>query len=416
MKIKKVNVKPRGLMLIHNFRPGPTGGTEIQAERLARGLVSLGHSMQILTNPISVANQWHDFGGNIPYAPEEEVFYGEGAGSSLKPNDKGKDISREEGVRIHRPPFRMAYGVNQGVTDTFRYLVNNRKTFDVLHCHMAYGHAVVAVVAAHALRKRCIIKIACAGEFGELYAFSKFAGFSSALQVMHQADAMIAISREVEEELLGFGFSQKRILRIPNGVDTGFFQPHVHADVPGKLRFLLVGRRQPQKGVDLLLKAIQSLKLSGLEDKFEVKLCGSDSPDYDYRSMAKELSVAHLVDFLPFQKDMRNIYQQAQSFLLPSRGEGLSNALLEAMAMGLPVIATRVSGTPDVVTNEKDGLLIPPESSEALAEAMKRFIFDPGLRQQLGQNARRRIEDEFSMEHVARQYSDLYSRLCHFKG
>jgi glycosyltransferase involved in cell wall biosynthesis len=132
--------------------------------------------------------------------------------------------------------------------------------------------------------------------------------------------------------------------------------------------------------------------------------------------MAKDFGVAHLVDFLPFQKDMRHIYQEAQCFLLPSRGEGLSNALLEAMAMGLPVVATHVSGTPDVVTNEKDGLLIPPESSEALADAMKRIILDPALRHQLGQNARRRVEDEYSMEHVAGQYSDLYSRLCHFKG
>ena len=84
--------------------------------------------------------------------------------------------------------------------------------------------------------------------------------------------------------------------------------------------------------------------------------------------------------------------------------------------MGLPVIATHVSGNPDVITNEKDGILIPPESSDALADAMKRMIFDPSLRQKLGQNARRRIEDEFSLDHVARQYSDLYSRLCHYKG
>lgn len=387
-------MKPRGLMLIHNFRPGPTGGAEIQAERLARSLVSLGHPMQILTNPISVVNQWHDFGGKLPYAPEEEDFHG---------------------IRIHRPGFRLAYEVTQGVTDTFRYLVKNRKMYDVLHCHMAYGHAVVAVVVARSLGKHCIIKIACTGEFGEFFNFSKFAGFSRALHVLHQADAIIAVSREVEEELLGYGFSQKRILRIPNGVDTGFFQARIQAERPGKVRFLLIGRRQPQKGIDLLLKAILTLKLSGLEDKFEVQLCGSDSPDYDYRSMAADLGVAHLMDFLPFQKDMLSRYQEAQSFLLPSRGEGLSNALLEAMAMGLPVIATRVSGTPDVVTNEKDGLLIPLESAEALADAMRRIILDPVLRQKLGQNARRRVEDKFSLEHVARQYSDLYSRLCHFK-
>lgn len=401
-------------MLIHHFRPGPTGGSEIQADRLARGLVSLGHQMQILTNPVSVANQWHDFGGQVPYAPEEEVFYGAGLASpSLESEAQEVDSRKASGCVgvIHRPPFRLAYEVKRGVTDTFRYLVKNRKTYDILHCQMAYGHAVVAVVAARSLRKRCIIKIACAGEFGEFYNFSKFPGFASALQVLHQADAMIAISREVEEELLGYGFSPKRILRIPNGVDTDFFQARVQAEKPGKVRFLLVGRRQPQKGVDLLLNAIQILKLSGLEDKFEVKLCGVDVPEHDYLSMAAKLGVAHLVEFLPFQKDMRNIYQEAQSFLLPSRGEGLSNALLEAMAAGLPVIATRVSGTPDVVTNEKDGLLIPPESSESLADAMKRVILDPSLRQRLGQNARRRVEDDYSLERIAGVYSNLYSRL-----
>jgi glycosyltransferase involved in cell wall biosynthesis len=81
------------------------------------------------------------------------------------------------------------------------------------------------------------------------------------------------------------------------------------------------------------------------------------------------------------------------------------------MAMGLPVIATRVSGTPDVVTDEKDGLLIPAESVEMLAEAMKRIILDADLRQKLGRKARQRVEAEFSLEHIAGEYSSLYSRL-----
>ena len=368
--------------------------------------------MQILTNPVPI-------GGEFPFAPEEELFFGAGEDSPSLTSNAQEMIDRKDsgcvGV-IHRPPFRLAYEVNHGVADTFRYLVKIRKTYDILHCQMAYGHAVVAVVAAHSLRKHCIIKIACAGEFGDFYNFSKLPGFASALHVLHHADAMIAVSREVEEELLAYGFSPKQIIRIPNGVDTGFFQPRDQAKKTGKVRFLLVGRRQPQKGVDLLLKAIQTLRFSGLEDKFEVQLCGTDDPEYDYRRMAAELGVTHLVEFLPFQKEIRSIFQEAQCFVLPSRGEGLSNALLEAMAMGLPVIATPVSGTSDVVTNERDGLLISPELSEALADAMKRIILDPDLRQQLGQNARRRVEEAYSLEHITRQYSDLYARLCHFKG
>ncbi|NUM81254.1 glycosyltransferase, partial [bacterium] len=174
-------------------------------------------------------------------------------------------------------------------------------------------------------------------------------------------------------------------------MDTGFFAPQGRKEQNGRVRFLLVGRRQPQKGVDLLLHAVKELKSIGLEEKFEVQLCGADSPGHDYKALAFELGVSHLVHFLPFQKDMKQFYNDAHCFLLPSRGEGLSNALLEAMAMELPVIATRVSGTPEVVTDGKDGILIPPDSVGALVEKMKQIILYSELRQILGRNARFRV-------------------------
>lgn len=405
---------PRAMMLIHNFRPGPTGGAEIQAERLARGLLALGHSVGILTNPMSITSQWYDFGGLIPDAPEKEAFYASGDPAAVdKASSNADQIDQKPTGFIYRPPFGLAYNVYSGVGKTFRFLVNNRNTYDVLHCHFAYGHAVVSVVVGKLLHKPCLIKIACAGEFGEFHNFSKFKGFSKAIHVLHQADAMIAISQEVEDELLGYGFSKERIVRIPNGVDTFFFAPKRQNEqkVKGKVRFLLVGRRQPQKGVDLLLHAVRELKSAGLGDRFEVQLCGADSPGYDYKALALELGVSHLVDFLPFQKDMRQFYKDADCFLLPSRGEGLSNALLEAMAMELPVIATRVSGTPEVITNGKDGILIPPGSVDSLVENMKLIISNPDLRHGLGRNARLRVISGFSLQHVAELYSEVYSKL-----
>jgi glycosyltransferase involved in cell wall biosynthesis len=94
-----------------------------------------------------------------------------------------------------------------------------------------------------------------------------------------------------------------------------------------------------------------------------------------------------------------------------SRGEGLSNALLEAMATALPVIATRVSGTADVVTDGEDGLLIPPESSESLAKAMATVMQQPDLARRLGQQARQKMLRAFSLDSVAQQYSELYASL-----
>jgi glycosyltransferase involved in cell wall biosynthesis len=97
---------------------------------------------------------------------------------------------------------------------------------------------------------------------------------------------------------------------------------------------------------------------------------------------------------------------------LPSRTEGLSNVLLEAMSFELPVIATRISGTVDVVDHGESGILIPPESPEALAVAMELVINNPEVSSKLGENARQRILEKFSLDEVARRYSELYHKLC----
>ena len=127
--------------------------------------------------------------------------------------------------------------------------------------------------------------------------------------------------------------------------------------------------------------------------------------------MAQQLGVTTNVTFFPFQHAILDIYHSAHCFILPSRGEGLSNSLLEAMATELPVVATRVSGTIDVVRDGTDGLLIPPESPEALAKAMAMIIEQPDLALQLGQQARRKMVRDFSLDSVAQRYSELYDSL-----
>jgi len=371
-------MKPRGLMIIHNFRPGPTGGAELQAERLAIRLAGMGHAMQVLTRL------------TVPDAPREETL---------------------QGVRVHRLDHRLPYWVMLDNANTFRFLVNNRSSFDILHAHMAFEHAVMAVVFARCYGKKAIVKIACAGEYGDLFTFSKFAGFRPALQVLRQADAIVAVSREVERELLAYGFYPERIIRIPNGVDTTHFQRREPSPKHGKTRFLLTVRRHPQKGIDIVLQAARRLREKGFDGQFEISMYGEDYPEHDYRRMAGELGVMDSINLFPFEQDILPLYQSADCFVLPSRGEGLSNALLEAMAMELPVIATSVSGTTDVVDDGLDGLLIPINSAEALAASMETVITDRELAGRLGANARRKVEQYFSLERVARRYSELYGTL-----
>jgi glycosyltransferase involved in cell wall biosynthesis len=315
------------------------------------------------------------------------------------------------GVKIHRVDFPLAQWITTGVENTFKFLVKHRHTFDVLHAHMAYGHAVVAVVVARSFGKKCLIKIACLGEYGDMYNFSQYARFNWALEILHQADAFVAISRDVQEDLLHWGFPQKRIRRIPNGVDTGYFQPHHASPMRRPVRFILMGRRHPQKGLDLALQAARLLQAQGLSEQFHISFYGAEYPEHDYERMAQQLGVSDNVAFFPFQAQVLEIYQAADCLILPSRGEGLSNALLEAMATALPVIATRVSGTVDVVTDGEDGLLIPPESSESLAKAMATVIQQPELARRLGLQARQKMLQAFSLDSVAQQYSELYASL-----
>jgi glycosyltransferase involved in cell wall biosynthesis len=371
-------MKPRGLIFIHQFRP-VASGAELQAERLAIKLVEMGHPMQVLTQL------------RTPDSLAEENF---------------------SGVQVHRVQFPLAYTMQDGV-ETFRYLVKQRHTYDVIHVQQAFGHAVVSVIAARSFGKKCIIKIACAGGYGDLSVFSGFEGFGQALEILHQADRVVAISREVEEELLTWGFQAERVIRIPNGVDTQYFQRCQPMPEWKKVRFILIGRRTPQKGIDLALQSAKHLVEQGLDERFEIKFYGFDYPEYDYRAMAQELGVMPWVEFLPHTQPeaMLDVYQSGNCLILPSRGEGLSNALLEAMAVELPIIATAVSGTVDVMEDGQEGLLIPCDSSEALTKAMATIIQKPNLAQRLGQQARHKVVRAFSLESVAQQYSALYHQL-----
>jgi glycosyltransferase involved in cell wall biosynthesis len=274
---------------------------------------------------------------------------------------------------------------------------------------------VIGTVVAKWLGKKSILKIACAGDVGDLNVFSGFKGFKWAFKALNQTDAIIAVSREVEKELIEYGFQAERINRIPNGVDTDKFKRDKPFPERSRISFILIGRRTPQKGIDIALKALKLLSARGInEDKISLRFYGLDFPGYDYHGMAAELGVLPMVQFLGHNDSIKEIYQDAHCLILPSRAEGLSNVLLEAMSCEMPVIATSISGTVDVVDNGKDGIIIQPDNPEELANAMEFIIKNPEKSYNLGKNARQKVTESFSLDETARRYSELYQKLtCH---
>ena len=194
---------------------------------------------------------------------------------------------------------------------------------------------------------------------------------------------------------------------IPNGIDLDAYKTAGRDwTVP---RLLSVGRIVHQKGLDLAMRALGDLK----EMDWEWHIAGDGPQMSVLQSLAKELGLGDRVRFLGWQsrQQLMKCYGQANIFLFPSRHEGMPNALLEAMASGLPVIASCIAGNEELVVDGETGYLVPSEDIEALRAALKKLLSDPESRQQMGNASRQYVEANYSWESTAQQYALLLEKV-----
>jgi glycosyltransferase involved in cell wall biosynthesis len=135
----------------------------------------------------------------------------------------------------------------------------------------------------------------------------------------------------------------------------------------------------------------------------------------EIKALAASLGLDGEVHFLGTRRDVPDLLNAMDIFVLPSYSEGVSLALLEAMAAGLPVIATAVGGLPEVVTDGENGLLIPPRDAEALATALARLLEASDFAKKLGQNARKHVREHFSLDRLGREINEIYEELVEKK-
>jgi glycosyltransferase involved in cell wall biosynthesis len=206
---------------------------------------------------------------------------------------------------------------------------------------------------------------------------------------------------------------------VPNGVDAARFAP-VSPEQRAALRKQLnlpmerpvvffAGRFEVQKAVDVLLRAWQQVQAQHPE--VLLALAGDGSLRGALEQLSHDLHISETVRFLGYTDQMLAYYQAADLFVLPSWSEGMSNALLEAMACGLAPVATAIPGNTDVVTSGQDGLLVQAGDEHALAKAITRLLANAGERQQIAAAARQTIISRFALEQTAEAYARLYQRL-----
>ena len=191
---------------------------------------------------------------------------------------------------------------------------------------------------------------------------------------------------------------------IPNGVDTSRFSPLVR-ESNGQCELLFVGRLAPQKGVNILLHA-----LSRLPAGWRLRIAGDGPERGRLAALAASLGIVDRVVFLGWtQRDeLPALYRSADVFVFPSYDEGMPNVVLEALASGLPIVATRIAGNNQLVVDGVNGMLIPPGDPIAFAKALEPVLNDARLRQEMGARSRAIAVEKFSWAKSAAQYERLF--------
>lgn len=224
--------------------------------------------------------------------------------------------------------------------------------------------------------------------------------------IWHQAGRLVANSQGLRELALAFD-PRVSIDLIPNGVDLQAYAPVPRTWEP--VRLLSVGRLVHQKGLDLAAHA-----LAGLTDlEWQWCIAGDGKARPELEALVKDLGIASRVTFLGWldRPSLKQAYDQASLFLFPSRHEGMPNAVLEAMACGLPVVASRIAGNVELVEHGRNGLLVSSESVPELQAALRSLVTNGYQLQTMGAASRARVVERYSWRSTAEQYTKLLSQL-----
>jgi len=235
-------------------------------------------------------------------------------------------------------------------------------------------------------------------------------------------DAVAAISSRVADSLNEAGVARDHVRIIPSGVDCERFQAATPAEreaarvatgvAPDDFLIGTVGMLEERKGHRYLIEAIAILNRT-LRGSVRIKcaIAGDGAMHAELAQFAGQSGIARDTFFLGMIGDARRLLDAIDIFVFPSLSEGLGVALLEAMACGLPVIASRVGGIVDIVEDGVTGLLVRPRDAQSIADAITALIDDPPRRRRIADAARKRVVENFSMNAMTRNTIDLY-RSC----
>jgi glycosyltransferase involved in cell wall biosynthesis len=299
-------------------------------------------------------------------------------------------------------------------------LWRNRRKYDIVHFHGASLPLFFNLPGLKLLGKKIIAKIAAARigtEAGSLK--DRYLGLGNLIiKLLHKVDAFVATTDEIEEGLHRDGFPETKIVRIPNFIDPGqFFPASGEAKQMAKKTLNLEnrkvvtfsGRLVERKGMDFLIDSWGDVA-KGCPDATLLVL--GDGPLLKgMKERASGLGIADSVVFQGHVNRVLDFLHATDVFVLPSFQEGMPNSLLEAMASGLSVVATKIGGVVDIVKNGENGLLTEPGNARDLGEKILALLKDEELEKRLSSNALKTIESSHILDEISHEYRKLYERM-----
>jgi glycosyltransferase involved in cell wall biosynthesis len=278
----------------------------------------------------------------------------------------------------------------------------------LIHLHITQALLPEAVYAAHLLRglpyvAHFHLDVGPSGPAGVLlYAYKPLV----LRPVLRAAARVVVLTAEQRSAVAArYRMDPARIAVIPNGVAEEFFYSGQRLPKT-KPRLLFVGRLSVQKNLPLLLRA-----LAGVSERFETTLVGDGEAETNLRKLAAGMGLQNIRFYGRADGgELRELYRNADIFVLPSEREGMPLVLLEALAMGLPVVATDISGTRDVIDHGVNGVLVPPDDALALREALLSVAADLDDYRRMSE-ASRRLSAQYSWSEVGSQFERLYDQV-----
>lgn len=388
------------LVFMMSFRPSLMGGAELQAFRLAKELAARGIKLFIITRAQKgqACHEWIDgfevFRIRLYASP---FFYGQ----TRQPNetvviDYGK--GKQENFKPSGGVSILGY-LNYFIFCWESYWLIRRNRPKVIYVPTIEWLAVVAVWLGKIFQVKVIVKDSTMNGLTNLLRYPMGRKMHS---LLINSAYFVAMTKVIRNQFVNANVPTDRIFSIPNGVSI----PNVTRRNVNPDHFLFVGNlsQQPAKGFDILLKAWRQVIKEWPAAQLVVIGSGNITPYLDYVAQS---GISKNVHFLGQRQELSAYYNEAMAFILPSRREGMSNALMEAMANEVTCIATDISGNQDLIIHGVNGLLIPPESEDAIVEAIKYVYLHQREAIAMGIEARKTIERGFTFSSVADQYEEL---------